>query len=290
MGAINPELVLGYQFEPSEVKYTSRDACLYALGIGFSENPVDSLELKFTYEGAENFIVFPTYGISFAFSFLPKLGEIPGLEFERMMLLHGEQYFELFHPLPRKAKIKNVAKISQVLDKGSGVVLVIDVDGLDESGRKLISNQFNVFIRGLGNYGGHRGEKAKKVLIPDRPPDAVETQKTLPQQALFYRLSGDKNPLHADPDQAAKGGFDKPILHGLCTFGFSTRAVLKNFAGYNTDRLQSVQARFSSHVFPGETLRTEMWEEEDEILFVTKTLERNIIVLKNALLKLKKES
>lgn len=286
-GSIDPENVIGYEFEPTEFNYSSRDACLYALGIGFNDDPMNQQELRFTYEGAKNFQVFPTYGINFSFSFLPKISSIPGLKFSRMMLLHGEQYFEQINNLPNEGLVTNIAKVSDVLDKGSGVVLVIDVDCFDNNGDKLIFNQFKVFIRGLGGFGGKRGEAQEEIEIPNRPPDAIEIQKTLSQQALFYRLSGDTNPLHADPQQAEIGGFDRPILHGLCTFGFSTRAVLKNFANYDPNRLQSIQARFSSHVFPGETLKTEMWGNNKKVFFLTKVIERDAIVLKNAYLKLK---
>jgi len=223
--------------------------------------------------------------VVFPFVLFWQITQVPGLEFTPMRLLHGEQYLELKRPLPSSATIHNTAKITAVYDKGKGTVMVTDVVSTDGQGNEVAFNQSSVYIRGIGGFGGERGPAtSEQNLPPNRPPDAVHTQQTRPDQALLYRLSsGDGNPLHADPQMAALGGFDRPILHGLCTYGFAARAVMKTFTGYEVSRFKAMQARFSKHVFPGETLITEMWQESaNRVIFQCKVAERNEIVLANA--------
>ena len=192
-------------------------------------------------------------------------------------------------PLSTTATITNHSKITAVYDKGKGATIISDVHCVDEHGEEVAFNQSPIFIRGLGGFGGERGPSTGSInLPPDRTPDAVISQPTRPDQALLYRLSsGDPNPLHADPQMAACGGFDRPILHGLCTVGFAGRAVLKQFAGNDPARFKSIKVRFSKHVFPGETIVTEMWREsEKRIVFQSKVAERDEVVLSNAVVEL----
>lgn len=284
------EKVLGYEYEPAEFVYTERDVSLYALSVGAAADPVDPAELKFVYELNAHFAPLPTMAVVFPFSLFWQIVDVPGLRFNPMMLLHGEQYVELKRPLPTAAAITNTARVSAVYDKGSGAVVVTDVLSVDEAGNEVAFNQSTVFIRGLGGFGGERGPSSSGVNAPpERPPDAVVAQATRPDQALLYRLSsGDRNPLHADPQMAAMGNFKRPILHGLCTFGFAGRAVLGQFAGNDPARFHSMRVRFSKHVFPGETLRTDMWQTDAEtIIFQTTAVERDAVVLSNAVVKLK---
>jgi len=154
----------------------------------------------------------------------------------------------------------------------------------DQSGKPIAINEFTIFIRGIGGYGGDRGPQPEDFSPPKSAPNVVHTEKTLENQALYYRLSsGDYNPLHADPSMAAMGNFEKPILHGMCTYGYAARAVLKHFCGNDTTKFKGIQARMTKHVFPGETLQTEMWQvSPTKIIFQVKSLERNAIVLGNA--------
>ena len=284
------EQVIGHEFEPLTFDYTTRDVCLYALGVGAGSDPLNQNELQFVYElSSKDFKALPTFPVLYPGKMIDMLvtGRIGPIEFNPMMLVHGEQYLEIKKVIPTSASITCYPRISQVYDKGSGLLMVTDTVCKDETGDEVSFSQSSMFIRGLGGFGGERGSSMDSNVPPDRAPDAVQRERTLPQQALIYRLTGDINPLHADPAMAAIGGFDKPILHGLCTFGFTGRAVLKHFCDNDPSRFKSIKVRFSKHVFPGETLVTEMWKvSESKVIFRCKVEERNEIVLSSAAVEL----
>jgi 3-hydroxyacyl-CoA dehydrogenase/3a,7a,12a-trihydroxy-5b-cholest-24-enoyl-CoA hydratase len=199
------------------------------------------------------------------------------------MVLHGEQRIELNGPIPPHGTVKTTPTIRAVYDKGKGALIVVDAVTVDETGRVLFKNTFSTFARGEGGFGGDRGPSGPKNVPPTRPADAVMRTKTLPQQALIYRLSGDMNPLHADPDFAQLGGYQRPILHGLCTFGYVGRAVLRTYCGNDPARLRMLDVRFSGVVFPGETIVTEMWlEEGSQVIVQARTEERGDVDISNA--------
>jgi acyl dehydratase len=277
---IDPKKAVGAKLKALPYEYIDRDVMLYALGIGAGVPQTDEQQLQFTYEG--NLKVMPTFGVVPPFPSLVGLIGAPGMEFNPMMLLHGEQYLEIKkHPIPTSGKLMNYPKISAVYDKGKGALVILDAVTKDENGEEVYFNTFSVFLRGEGGFGGESGPKPGN-MPPNRAPDKVVEQKTLPQQALIYRLSGDRNPLHADPNFAAMAGFEKPILHGLCTFGFAGRAILQEFCGNEPEKLKSIKVRFASHVFPGETIVTEMWRQGNEVIFKSKTAERGLDVITNA--------
>ncbi len=166
-------------------------------------------------------------------------------------MLHAEQYTEVKRPLPSHAKLTHKTKIKDIFDKGKNALVVTATTSLDENGEELIYNELTTFVRGAGGWGGERGPSADVNVPPDRAPDAVISEKTTENQALLYRLSGDWNPLHADPTFAANFGFKKPILHGLCTFGFAARHVIKAFCEGDPSRFKSIKVRFAETVFPG---------------------------------------
>ncbi len=273
---IDPELV-GKELPPLEYAYSTRDIILYALGIGAGAEPD---ELKFVYEGDLEAI--PTYGVIPPFGALMDIVGMEGMDFNLAMLLHGEQYLELYRPIPAEGKLISYPKISGIYDKVKGALVEIDVETKNSKGESIFMNRFSTFIRGEGGFGGERGPDAGNEP-PDRNPDCTVEMKTLPQQALLYRLSGDFNPLHADPSFAGMGGFERPILHGLCTFGFAGRAVLKSYCNNDPSKFRAIKVRFSRHVYPGETIVTEMWKEKDDYIIIrSKTAERGEYCLTNA--------
>jgi (3R)-3-hydroxyacyl-CoA dehydrogenase / 3a,7a,12a-trihydroxy-5b-cholest-24-enoyl-CoA hydratase / enoyl-CoA hydratase 2 len=273
---IDPKLV-GSELPPLEYSYGNYDVILYALGIGAGTRPE---ELKFTYEN--DLETLPTFGVIPPFLALMSIVGMEGMDFNLSMLLHGEQYLELYKPIPTAGKVISYPKISGIFDKVKGALVEIDVITKDEKGEELFMNRFSTFIRGEGGFGGERGPEPGNEP-PEREPDRVAAMETLPQQALLYRLSGDFNPLHADPGFAAMAGFEKPILHGLCSFGFAGRAVLHEFCGDDPGRFKAIKARFSRHVYPGETIITEMWQDKpDKIILRSKTAERGEFCLTNA--------
>ncbi len=261
--------------------YNERDAILYALGIGAGVDPLSPNELKFVYEGSADFQVLPSFAVNFAsdlFDFALR-GEMAGIHYDPSRLVHGEIALELHKPLPRSASVASRTRIADIFDKGSGMLMVLAIESRDEAGDLLATSRSSMFIRGLGGFGGGRGANAAFAL-PERPPDEICAEATSPRQALLYRLTGDRNPLHVDPGVAALATYPRPILHGLCTFGFASRAILKRYCANQAGRLLGMEARCSQHVFPGETLISEMWRvDKAEIRFQTRVKERDQVVL-----------
>ncbi|XDV49710.1 hypothetical protein PO909_018910 [Leuciscus waleckii] len=262
--ATNPSEAVGHTLPEISFSYTHMHCILYALGVGMSTGDPD--HLRFLYEGQEDFCCLPTFSVIAAQSAITGLSSVPGLQIDFSKLLHGEQYLELFKPLPTSGTLTSRAVVADVLDKGSGMIVLLDVHTY--SGGELVCyNQFSLFIVGAGGFGGKRTSQKAVVTapLPDRPADAVIVEQTSRDQAALYRLSGDWNPLHIDPSFAALGGFESPILHGLCSFGFAARHVLKRYAGNDVSRFKSIKVRFVKPVFPGQALQTQMWKEENRI-------------------------
>jgi (3R)-3-hydroxyacyl-CoA dehydrogenase / 3a,7a,12a-trihydroxy-5b-cholest-24-enoyl-CoA hydratase / enoyl-CoA hydratase 2 len=290
---IDVDQALGYTFEELESSYDERDLALYALGVGAATNPGDDRDLQLVYElHGRGMKALPTYGVIPAVNAILTLGkqgkQAPGLHYGLDRVLHGEQYTELRRPLPTRAKLRHKARISDIVDKGKNALVVTEVLTYDDDGNELVRNEVTTFVRGAGGWGGERGPTQDINVPPDRAPDAVAEDRIPDNQALLYRLSGDWNPLHADPGFAKAFGFDRPILHGLCTFGFAGRRVVQAFApDGNPDWFKSIKVRFASTVLPGDTLVTEMWKETDRrIVFRCKVKERDQVVISNAAIEL----
>jgi len=268
---ISSELV-GLTFAPVEFSWDSKDVMLYAVGVGAKPEG----ELEYVFEGKGPKVV-PTYAV------IPGMFSMGGLvsnvEINLMMLLHGEQSITLHRELPPEAKVKITGRVAEVWDKGKAAV--IGCEGLveDEKG-PLLTAKATLFIRGAGGFGGERGPSTVgKNEPPDRAADVVVEDITRPEQAAIYRLSGDRNPIHIDPDFAKMGGFEKPFLHGLCTFGFVGRAIVKGLCGGDPARFKSLEARFADQVYLGDKIITKMWKTgEGEAIVQAETQNGNVVL------------
>ncbi|CAJ0571993.1 unnamed protein product, partial [Mesorhabditis spiculigera] len=270
-----------HQVEDEDFEYNARDAIIYALGIGAKAKD----DLRYVYELDENFQVFPTFAVVPGFV-VKSLASWPGVSYDLTRILHGEQYIEFYKPIPTEGKLRSSQRVAEILDKGKGALILSNVTTYDDdTGEKLFMQQFATFQVGAGGFGGARTspEEFQTAKIPERKPDRIVEEKTSLDQAALYRQgSGDPNPLHIDPSFAQMSGFPEPILHGLCSMGFSARHVINSFAENDGNRLRAIKVRFSSPVLPGQTLQTEMWKEGDRVLFQTKVKETGKVVIANA--------
>lgn len=275
----------------SEWQYSFRDVILYALSIGCQRT-----ERQFVYENDTNFATLP----SFAVVAVHKAGlQYQDLlpNFDPRMLLHGEQYVEIFSPLPTDGRFVVKPSLIDIQDKGKAALVITRASIVDPDTDKVYAmNEVTAFVRKSGGFGRTQpvARTAAATAVnkpPQRSPDAVIEEQTSPDLAALYRLNADYNPLHIDPAFSSKGGFANPILHGLCTFGISTKHVLQQYGGNNPSCIKSIKAQFAMYVFPGETLRTEMWQESpNKIIFQTRVLERDVLAITKAAIELRTPS
>jgi acyl dehydratase len=260
---LNPDAV-GSKSEPVEASWSSKDALLYAVGVGAGHE-----ELSFTTENTKDVEqqVLPTFPVVIGWGRGSAMGKIGS--FNPALLVHGQQAITLHRPLPVEGTVTLTSEVTGIYDKGKAAVVATETVAVLD-GEPLFTNASSAFIRGEGGWGGDRGPSGPRNEPPERDPDHVVTYQTSRDQAFVYRLSGDRNPLHTDPAFAAMGGFDTPILHGLCTYGFTGRALLHALCGSDPARFQHVEGRFASPVFPGEALTIRMWASGDgEAVFTT---------------------
>ncbi|MFZ9041685.1 MAG: MaoC/PaaZ C-terminal domain-containing protein [Ilumatobacteraceae bacterium] len=268
---LNPDAV-GSKSTPVEVSWTSTDCLLYAVGIGAGSD-----ELAFTTENTNGIdqLVFPTFPVVIGWGRGSAMANIG--TFNPALLVHGQQSVTLHRPLPVEGTATVAGEVTAMYDKGKAAV-VVTTETAEMDGTPLYTKTMSAFIRGEGGWGGDRGPSGPQNVPPDRTPDHVVSYRTSPDQALVYRLSGDRNPLHSDPSFAAMGGFDRPILHGLCTYGFTGRALLHTLCGSDPARFHHVEGRFTSPVLPGEELTIAMWSTGDgEAVFTTSVGDRPVI-------------
>lgn len=275
---IDVEKAMAAKLPNETLSWNEDQVILYHLGIGAGVPSTDPGELAYTYEA--NLKVMPTFAVIPVGKALLSVIGVEGLEFNPALLLHGEQEIVVHGPIPTAASAVNSARIAGIYDKGKAALVVLETETKDLAGKSLFTNRFSLFLRGEGGFGGASGPK-QRLETPDRTPDAIVESPTLPQQALIYRLSGDKNPLHCDPAFAAFGGFDRPILHGLCTYGIACKAAVDKLLDGDVARVAKYQARFRGVVYPGETIVTSLWREGHQIFLKADTKERGSEVLSN---------
>ena len=274
---LNPDAV-GATGDVRTISWNSKDALLYAVGIGAGQ-----AELPFTTENTKDTpqVVYPTFAVvagsgtaSPGASAMSQIGT-----FNFALLVHGSQAITLAQPIPVEATATVQDKVVAMYDKGKAAVVVMENEVKLDTGEPLWTTRSSVFIRGEGGWGGERGPSGAQNEPPaDTTPDHEVTLQTSPDQAFVYRLSGDRNPLHTDPSFAAIGGFDRPILHGLCTYGFTGRALLGALAGNDVTRFHHIEGRFSSPVMPGDALTVRAWvTEPGTAVFTTSVGDRTVI-------------
>lgn len=276
--AINYDRLINLRIPDVEQTYTARDTILYALGVGVSIDPVDSDQLKFTYE--KDLTALPSMAVVLGNpgSWLRTLDT--GVDYLRVV--HGEQGLVLHRPMPAEGTVVGLSRVIDVIDKGEGkgALILWERELRDKAtGEPLANITQTTFCRGDGGFGGPERPTPRPHRVPDRAPDAVCQLPTNANSALIYRLSGDYNPLHSDPEVAARAGFPKPILHGLATYGVSGHAILRSMCGYDAAKLSSLSGRFTAPVYPGETFEVRMWRDGDVVSFETRSVERGVLAI-----------
>lgn len=262
-----------------ESDYTAKDTMLYALGVGLGADPTDTEQLRYVYE--EGLEALPTMALTLGYPGFWLKDPATGVNWQHV--LHGEQSIEFHAPLAAQGRIVGTSRVEEIVDKGPGKgALIYQHRTLTDAGTgtRLCTLVSSAFCRADGGFGGPSGPTRPPHALPERAHDLTCDLPTLPQSALLYRLNGDYNPLHADPAVARDAGFARPILHGLCTFGVAGHALLKTLCGYLPARARKMAARFSSPVYPGETIRTEVWREAPgRAAFRCRVVEREVVVL-----------
>ena len=274
---INYDEIMSMTSENVEISYSDKDSILYSLGVGLGNDPMNMAELKYVYENSQ--VALPSMATNFQYH-SPLLLKA-NINF--ILVVHGEQKLSFSNPLPVSGDFISNAKVIGCYDKGAGKGAIIDVEttiNLKKDNTEICKLVSTTFARGDGGFGGPESPK-NEIFKPEGDPDFVHEIKTKPDQALIFRLSGDYNPLHSDPNFAKTAGFEKPILHGMCTYGIACRSVVEGVCEGDAKRLKKFDCRFSSPVYPGETIVTEMWKNGSKVYYQSKVKERDKIVIKN---------
>ena len=274
---INYDEIMSLKSENIEISYTDKDSILYGLGVGLGNDPMDIDELKYVYENGQ--IALPSMATNFQYH----SSLLMSAKLNFVMVVHGEQKLSIINPIPVSGDFLADMKVLNCFDKGASKGAIIDVETtvkLKSDGAEICKLISTTFARGDGGFDGPESPP-QEIFEPEGSPDIVDEITTKPDQALIFRLSGDYNPLHSDPNFAKAAGFPKPILHGLCTYGVACRSIVKTACDNDVKKLKSFNCRFSSPVFPGETIVTEMWKNGNDINFQSKVKERDKIILKN---------
>ncbi|SES23536.1 Acyl dehydratase [Lentzea xinjiangensis] len=265
---IDPAVAIGAELPEVEFSWTHSDVLLYHLALG-------ATELRYVYE--RDLRVLPTFGVVAPrfHETAPPAVSFPGVDIDLARVLHGTQEITVHAPLPAEGAAVLRTRITDVWDKGKAAVIIQEATAVTAAGTALFTTRSSIFARGEGGFGGDRGPSGE-AGVPDRAPDFVVETPTLPQQAYLYRLCGDRNPLHADPEFARRAGFDQPILHGLCTYGVVCKAVTDAVLD-GPEQVSSFGARFAGVVFPGETLTTRVWRDGPRLVLTTSAADRPVL-------------
>lgn len=277
---IDYDKIKNWPFPEVVQTYTEKDSILYALGVGYGHDPMDEAQLRFVYE--RNLLAAPTMPVVLGYPGFWMKDPATGIDWVKVV--HGEQALRLHRPIPAAGTVIGRTRVKAVIDKGrdKGALVILERSITDRaSGVLLATLDHATFCRGDGGFGNGDAAPPPPPAVPEGSPDASCDLPTLPQAALIYRLCADPNPLHAEPAVAKAAGFSRPILHGLCTYGVAGHAILRTFCNYEPEKLSGLSVRFSAPVYPGETIRTEMWRRGGTILFRSRALERDVVVLNN---------
>lgn len=279
--AIDYEKLKAFDIPEVRQRITANEVILYALSIGMGHDPLDQAQLNYVYEKRLHAMPAMANVLGYAGFWLAD----PRTGVDAVKLVHGEQSLTIHATLPIEGMVVGKTRVTEIIDKGAGkgALLFSSREIEDAAGRRLATIRGTTFLRGDGGFGGPTGPVKAPHPVPEREPDAVIDLPTRPEQALYYRLNGDHNPLHVDPAIAAKAGFARPILHGLCTFGVVGHALLKSLCEYDAEKFGRMDLRFSAPVFPGETIRTEIFLEVGGAAFQARAVERNTVVASNGM-------
>ncbi|MBA1204264.1 3-alpha,7-alpha,12-alpha-trihydroxy-5-beta-cholest-24-enoyl-CoA hydratase [Pseudomonas capeferrum] len=284
--AIDYEKLLDLQIPDTQQSYTHKDSILYALSLGYASDPIDARQLPLVYE--EGLQAVPTMGVVLAHpGYWPRTLNT-GLDWVR--IVHAEQGLTLHKQLPAEAQVIGKSRVVQIIDKGAdkGALITYERRILERAtGEPLCTITQTMLARGDGGFGGPQQSIAPPPGVPERPADYCVDLSTPANMALLYRLNGDWNPLHADPDIARKAGFERPILHGLATWGVAGRAIMQAVCGFDGNRIASIFGRFTAPAYPGETFRSEIWVDGTTVAFRVRAVERDVIVINNGRVELR---
>ena len=283
---IDYDKIKNWQFPDIEQTYTAKDSILYALGVGYGHDPMDEAQLQFVYE--KNLRVAPTMPVVMAHPGFWMMNPATGIDWVK--IVHGEQALRIHRSIPVSGTVIGRMRVKAIVDKGKdkGALVCQERSITDKaSGAVLATLDHTTFCRGDGGIGKSDPAPPAPPAVPEGAPDASCDLPTLLQAALIYRLCADPNPLHAEPAVARAAGFSRPILHGLCTYGVAGHAILRTFCNYEPEKLSGLSVRFSAPVYPGETIRTQMWRRGGTILFRSLAIERNVVVLNNGVATIK---
>lgn len=275
---LDPQRLFDYRIPDVDQTYSARDTAFYALSVGMGQDPLDRDQLRFV-DPAADMPALPTMAVVLGYPGFWQANPDTGIDTSK--LVHGEQKLVLHRPLPPSGRIIGKTRVTRLLDKGTGKGALLSSTRtlVDAASGELLAETVNTsFIRGEGGFGGDTSRPEAPIPVPDSAPDFTVEHTVRPEQALYYRLNGDYNRIHADPDAATKAGFSRPLLHGLCTMGMACAAVLGALCDYRPERFRAVQVRFTAPTFPGDTLQTEIWRNG---AFRVRSLASNQVVIDN---------